>query len=364
MQAAAAAAAAQQQQQQQQEPPAGEVPIARQRWLRVHQMQGKREASGQAGADSSGQAGSDAAAGEQPKRQRKGSTGTGGALGPLLEHRQALAGAVDSPAGPDDWEGGTHGADGLGDGATSGFRRSMLPAQEEEEEGAEEQARADQQPTSQQLGGPGGLPACAAAAAAADEAKNPEEVEHEQQEPNATEATRHAGGRTGTLHEQPPQHSDSSVWGSTLVCADLTVNDVASHYWPFLRSAMQGQVGMRVELGAVSQTSQLPAPGESRPSLLNLAILTCRPPAFVQTFQLHEDDEALVASLVAALGDTIAQSYARHAGPGSGSSAALSGHVSVGDKPSPDLKSLVAATAFDDLFRDRLMAESSGASGS
>jgi hypothetical protein len=37
-------------------------------------------------------------------------------------------------------------------------------------------------------------------------------------------------------------NSGSSVWGSTLVCADLTVNDVASKYWPFLRSAMQGQV--------------------------------------------------------------------------------------------------------------------------
>lgn len=81
------------------------------------------------------------------------------------------------------------------------------------------------------------------------------------------------------------------------------------------------------------------------------------PSMVLQAPPLHEDDDALIGSLVEALGETIASSYAAVA-------AASSSGGSRSGRPSPDFKSLVAATAFDDLYRDRHAAESSGASGS
>ncbi|PSC72587.1 hypothetical protein C2E20_4122 [Micractinium conductrix] len=117
----------------------------------------------------------------------------------------------------------------------------------------------------------------------------------------ASDATLRAPLRAG--------HSNSSVWGSTLVCADLTVNDVASQYWPFLRSAMRGQAAT-----------------------------------------LQAGDRALVANLVQVLGDTISDAYIAEAGHGRWR------------RPSAEVKSLVAATAFDDFFRAQNGAESEGAS--
>eukprot|EP00887_Chlorella_sp_A99_P000055 scaffold16.g55.t1 len=280
-----------------------------------HGLQTKREASGVAGADSSGRTGSGPAAGEHAKRQRKGS----GLLGPPL---QRLAGVAEAPppAGfGDELEEEEEEGEEEGEGATTGGLRRRLALSPE----------AAPRPAAEAAGrSPGGVGAAAdAPGAAADagaasgagvpaagavpEAAAPEP--QEQREPNnASEATRRAGGR-GPAH----QPSASSVWGSTLVCADLTVNDVASQYWPFLRSAMRGQ-----------------AP------------------------ELHEDDRELIQALVGALSEAIAAAYAARAGGGGG------GRRPSGARPSPDLKSLAAATAFDDLFRDRCAAESPGASGS
>lgn len=53
------------------------------------------------------------------------------------------------------------------------------------------------------------------------------------------------------------------------------------------------------------------------------------------TAVLHDDDSMLVASLVQALGEAINTAYATESG---------------GRRPSPETKSLVAATAFDDMF--------------
>ena len=60
---------------------------------------------------------------------------------------------------------------------------------------------------------------------------------------------------------------------------------------------------------------------------------------------LHEDDTALVEALVAALGETITAAYTAESG---------------GRRPLPETKSLIAATAFDDMFRDSFGAELSG----
>ena len=193
----------------------------------------KREASGVAGADSSGRASSDAAAAEQPKRQRKaGSSGGGGsgALGLLLQRRQGLVELAPMPWGPVDDD-----KLEMGQGATSSFRCA--------------------QPLSQQDGCDGENIAAASAAIVAGaepgsgseaEGRGGAEPAQEQQEPNSSDGTRRVAGRSAALLQPQGATSGSSVWGSTLVCADLTVNDVASAYWPFLRSAMKGEVRAQV----------------------------------------------------------------------------------------------------------------------
>lgn len=72
----------------------------------------------------------------------------------------------------------------------------------------------------------------------------------------------------------------------------------------------------------------------------------CYPRTHPQGPSLREDDSALVAALVGALGEVIAGSYTAEAG---------------GRRPSPEAKSLIAATAFDDMFKDKF-AQESGAS--
>lgn len=136
-----------------------------------------------------------------------------------------------------------------------------------------------------------------------------------------------------TLRAPRAAHSGSSVWGSTLVCADLTVNDVASQYWPFLRSAMRGQVGAAqpgwTAPGSVTgrwpgaMLASLPAgrhagllwaaPGcdgvcRPRPPQPTPAPRPCAAPPRLgasQTATLQAVDKRLVAALVSALGETI-----------------------------------------------------------
>ena len=59
---------------------------------------------------------------------------------------------------------------------------------------------------------------------------------------------------------------------------------------------------------------------------------------YLQGTTLRDDDNALVASLVQTLGETISMAFALESG---------------GRLPAPETKSLVAATAFDDMFRDK-----------
>lgn len=66
----------------------------------------------------------------------------------------------------------------------------------------------------------------------------------------------------------------------------------------------------------------------------------------MQGVALGEDDTALVEALVAALGEAIGAAYLAESG---------------GRRPSPEAKSLIAATAFDDMFRDSFGPELSGA---
>ncbi|RMZ53561.1 hypothetical protein APUTEX25_003383, partial [Auxenochlorella protothecoides] len=51
-----------------------------------------------------------------------------------------------------------------------------------------------------------------------------------------------AGGEGGAA---PSSSSEGSLWASSLVCADLTLNDVGSQYWPFRRAGTAAATGGR-----------------------------------------------------------------------------------------------------------------------
>ena len=188
----------------------------------AQQEQAAQQESSEGG--SGGQASS--AAPEPPKRQRR----SGDLLPPVFEHssQQRHAAAPRRASDP-----GATAAAAEQRAAILGSINLQPGQQHEQQQGQGQQQQAG-------AGAPAaGIPAQAGAA--------------DIQQPDATPANEADQGpeagpdglaSDATLRQGLPRaaHSGSSVWGSTLVCADLTVNDVASQYWPFLRSAMQGQV--------------------------------------------------------------------------------------------------------------------------
>ncbi|KAL6774330.1 hypothetical protein ACKKBG_A24585 [Auxenochlorella protothecoides x Auxenochlorella symbiontica] len=127
----------------------------------------------------------------------------------------------------------------------------------------------------------------------------------------------------------PSSSSEGSLWASSLVCADLTLNDVGSQYWPFRRAgtaaATGGRPGGRDGGRAAGAAS---APDADRPA---------RTGGGQQALDPGPAASSLVDGLVAALGAAILAAVEAEVGR-----AALA----------PGLRSLVAATAFDDLLRE------------
>ncbi len=205
---------------------------------------------------STGQASS--AAHEAPKRQRR----SGDLLPPLFEHssrqqqqqqqqqqphqRTASGGAAATDqAAAADREISSRAAAAARRAAILG---SLRPRERAEHLGPQQQRAQDLVPEGPQQGeGPdvGGSGTGAGRAAHPDRQQQPPPLQQQQDgQQHEDEAEGGPPGEPSDAALRGPRaaHSGSSVWGSTLVCADLTVNDVASQYWPFLRSAMRGQV--------------------------------------------------------------------------------------------------------------------------
>ncbi len=172
---------------------------------------------------SAGQASS--AAPEPPKRQRR----SGDLLPPVFEHssQQRRATAPRRASDP-----GAAAAAAEQRAAILGSVMLQAAGQEQQQQEEQQPQQQPQQQQQQQQQQPG-----AGAPPAGVQQRAGEAGEGQEAAPDGLASD-------ATLRQGLPRaaHSGSSVWGSTLVCADLTVNDVASQYWPFLRSAMQGQV--------------------------------------------------------------------------------------------------------------------------
>ena len=191
----------------------------------VQQEQAAQQESSEGG--SGGQASS--AAPEPPKRQRR----SGDLLPPVFEHssQQRHAAAPRRASDP-------------GATAAAAEQRAAILGSIHLQPGQEQQQQQQQQQAQQQAGA--GAPAAGIPAQAGGAGIQQPDAAPADEAGQAPEAGPDGLASDATLRQGLPRaaHSGSSVWGSTLVCADLTVNDVASQYWPFLRSAMQGQVSL------------------------------------------------------------------------------------------------------------------------
>ncbi|KAK2078907.1 hypothetical protein QBZ16_002597 [Prototheca wickerhamii] len=145
-------------------------------------------------------------------------------------------------------------------------------------------------------------------------------------EAGSTAASAAPNGRDSRGSGQDREFSEEEVtaeWGSSLVCADLTINDIGSRYWPFRRGAA-GEAR-----GAARRRAARSAQGSPRPASADQRWLEADGPRF----------DRLIGELVDGLTDAIGEALRGEQGA---DSAAYH----------PGVQSLVAATAFDDVLRD------------
>ncbi|KAL4529023.1 hypothetical protein Ndes2437A_g03546 [Nannochloris sp. 'desiccata'] len=124
------------------------------------------------------------------------------------------------------------------------------------------------------------------------------------------------------------------AWGSSLVCADLTVHDVASQYWPFLKKTAEGLATGKKAIASCGAGggSKQDADGGTSSRTMSEGIQR----------ELSSAEKVKVQELTAAL-ETAILGTVLDEGPKAGGGRRLSAKV----------KSLAAVAAFDELWKER-----------
>lgn len=143
--------------------------------------------------------------------------------------------------------------------------------------------------------------------------------------------------------EEYEYEEGTAEWGSSLVCADLTINDIGSRYWPFRRSAEGGQnLSKRLSKSSPGLETTIPRTLEPKPGAPQEVKLPAQEEESQQWLEATAGDarfDALINVLVEGLATSIGTALEEE----QGTEAAM--YVS-------GVQSLVAATAFDDVLRD------------
>jgi hypothetical protein len=176
------------------------------------------------------------------------------------------------------------------------------------------------------------------------------EDEEEEKDEVGEVAKEGGGGEVEKKEQQQRLHSatvevvsSSARWGSALVCADLTLDDIASEYWPFLH----GVISNAAAAGAAGAAGGGEAGGGAMPVVEknedkgeeNMVTVSRK---VIRMVVLKEGDTELLTSLVDRLSVAIETVAAAESGDVYEKVAGVAG-----------VKSLIAATALDSYFRER-----------